>query len=132
MYLSKSLYEKTPFLYVALAAYVFYTQNSFIAIFASSILYLAAAVIWIKRSDHRRKNRILQTLNHFKIPQLIYEFYPFLFLAIFAAIIKYSQQAWVLAVGLLLALIAIKNLIMRHQARINPVKLGKNFTHKSD
>lgn len=131
MKLSKPLYEKLPLIYFVTALAVFFNYDTLITNISAGLIFWVSALLWVKRSDHRRQTRINKTVNHFRIPQIIYEFYPFAFLATTFTLIKYYPQPLGLAIALILALIAIKNLFVRHQSRMNPLKFGGNHIHKS-
>lgn len=122
MHLPQIIYERIPFVYSAFAAYLFFTEDFWPILVCAGILYCASAMIWVRRSDFRRQTRIKKTLNRFRLPQIVYEYYPFAFIALACLIGKYNSQSWTLGIGLVFLLIAGKNLILRRQSRFNPVK----------
>ncbi|TRX56432.1 hypothetical protein [Thalassomonas sp. M1454] len=131
MKLSKPLYEKLPLIYFVSSLAVFFNYNSLITNISAAVIFFVSALVWVKRSDYRRQTRINQTVNHFRLPQVVYEYYPFVFLAIAFSLVKYYPQPLGLAIALILTLIAVKNLFVRHQSRMNPLKFGGNHIHKS-
>ena len=127
MRFSKPLYEKLPFIYFFTAVFVFFKFDVLASVISAALLFIVSAVIWVKRSDYRRQTRVSKTVDGIRLPQFIYEYYPFAFIAAALIILKYFPQPVFLALGLLLALVAIKNLIVRRQSRqVNPLKFGKN------
>ncbi|KGJ95793.1 hypothetical protein [Thalassotalea sp. ND16A] len=125
MRLSKPLYEKLPHLYFFVGVYLFYSYDEIGAIIAAVIFYFVGSVVYVKRSGYRRKNRISQTVNHMRIPDVIYEYFPFVFLAASLIFFKYLHQPLFLGAALLLGLVAIKSLILRQQSRkANPLSAG--------
>ncbi|WNC67283.1 hypothetical protein RI845_12215 [Thalassotalea nanhaiensis] len=125
MRLSKPLYEKLPFIYFIAALYLFFTYDMTATIVSAALLYVVSALVWVKRSDYRRQTRISKTVNGIRLPQVVYEYYPFVFLAISLIILKYFPQPIALAAALLMSLVALKNIILRRQSRrANPLKFG--------
>ncbi len=130
MYLSKPIYEKLPFVYLIIGLYLFFKFDLVASNISAFVLYWAAALVWIKRSDSRRLTRIKQTVQSVRMPQMFYEFLPFFFIAISLIIVKYVTHPLILGIALLLALIALKNLYLRHQSRLHPLRFGKNQIDK--
>ncbi|OUS23261.1 hypothetical protein A9Q98_15775 [Thalassotalea sp. 42_200_T64] len=92
---------------------------------AAAMFYIVASIVWVKRSCFRRKSRISQTVAHIRIPEVIYEYYPFVFLAASFVFFKHLHQPLFLAAAILLSLVAIKSLILRQQSRkANPLSTG--------
>lgn len=130
MRLSKPIYEKLPHLYVIVGISLFFLYKNIAIELAGAALYYIAAIVWIKRSDYRRQTRIKTTVQYIRIPQPIYEFYPFMFIAIALFTVKYYPQPLPLAAALLLALVGLKTLVLRRQSRLNPLKFGGNHIQR--
>ncbi|WOH38814.1 hypothetical protein RI844_06235 [Thalassotalea fonticola] len=125
MKLSKPLYEKLPFIYFFSGLYLFFNYDMLATNISATLLYIVSAQVWVKRSDYRRQTRIRKTVNRIRLPQVVYEYYPFVFLAASIVILKYYPQPIALAAALLMSLIAFKNIILRRQSRrANPLKFG--------
>ncbi len=125
MRLSKPIYEKLPFIYFIAGLYLFFNFDMAATNMSAGLLYIVSALVWVKRSDYRRQTRISKTVSHIRLPQIVYEYYPFAFLAASLAILKYFPQPIALAAALLMCLVALKNIILRRQSRrANPLKFG--------
>ncbi|WNC73663.1 hypothetical protein RGQ13_06630 [Thalassotalea psychrophila] len=125
MRLSKPVYEKLPFIYFIVALYLFFNYDLTLTNVSAALLYVVSALVWVKRSDYRRQTRISKTVSGIRLPQIVYEYYPFVFLAASLAILKYFPQPIALAAALLMSLVALKNIIIRRQSRrANPLKFG--------
>lgn len=117
MELFKFLKEKAPFLMAVIAIAVFYIYDHYGVIILATLIYIQACRMWIVRSEHRRNNFIKKTLPRLRIPQPIYEWYPYVFLAGAMTLVKYIQHPGSIAFALLLTLVALKTLFVRHQMR---------------
>lgn len=122
MHLPATLYEKLPYVYSSVAAYLFFTEGFWLILICATIIYISAAMIWVRRSDYRRQTRIKKTLNRYRLPQIVYEYYPFVFIGVACVIGKFNPTSWMLGIALVLVLVAGKNLLLRRQSRLNPVK----------
>lgn len=85
----KLIYELQPYLYLGFgAASVISTDNAFAQV-AGGTLYCLGALVWIMRSNYRRKDqRRMPRDRVVLLPESLYEFVPFLYVA--AAILLLS------------------------------------------
>ncbi|RKF14465.1 hypothetical protein DBZ36_17590 [Alginatibacterium sediminis] len=98
MNLSKPFYELLPWIYFALGSLGICFGQSWLWAGFAGILYSLGALIWIMRSNYRRKDPILPR-SQFLIPEFIYEFIPFVwvFLSLCAAALSQQSIAYVFA-----------------------------------
>lgn len=119
MELFKFLNEKLPALMALIAIAIFFSYEHYGLILLATLVYVLACRIWIIRSEHRRNNFIKKTLPRFRIPQPLYEWYPYVFLSVAMALVKYLQHPGAIAFALLLSLVAFKTLYVRRQSRLH-------------
>lgn len=93
MWFPKPIYEGLPYLYFTaglLLLFLFRESLNAITLAIATMLYIAGSILWIKRSNARRRdrreNRRFQSQLHFRTdlsyyPQWLYEEQPFIYLA---------------------------------------------------
>ncbi len=85
MYIPKSLYEALPYFYIGCSIAIFILADSPVIYLSTALLYAAGSLIWVTRSAYRRNNSKHQIENRrgrFRFPELVYEYLPFIYLAI--------------------------------------------------
>lgn len=90
--LPKTIYESLPYMYIGGGASEVVYLDSFLANFSGVLLYLAGAMVWVLRSNHRRRDSE-ETRKKATLPETFYEFFPFI--SIGAGIALYSAtDSW--------------------------------------
>ena len=97
MYIHKSVYEILPYLYIAIGIAIYtgvtlFSEVTIFAFFDSSLIYLSTALlyaagslVWVARSAYRRKNSKNHIENRkglIRFPEPVYEYLPFVYLAL--------------------------------------------------
>ncbi len=85
MYISKSLYEVLPYFYIGSSVAIFLLTDSPVIYLSTALLYTAGALIWVTRSAYRRKNskhRVENRKDRYRFPEQVYEYLPFIYLAL--------------------------------------------------
>ncbi|QSX38061.1 hypothetical protein [Shewanella sedimentimangrovi] len=86
--MNRFLYELLPYLYMSLGAIVMLTFPALMAQLAAGLLFLAGALVYALRSDHRRTDPERRRKPGFW-PFWVYELLPFIWLA--AAILLFRD-----------------------------------------
>lgn len=92
----KSLYEALPYLYIAISIIIFMLLGGPLIYFSAAALYCAGALVWVTRSAYRRKNSrhcIENRKERLRFPERLYEFLPFIYLAI-GVVILVAIPGW--------------------------------------
>ncbi|QBY05561.1 hypothetical protein E2K93_14790 [Thalassotalea sp. HSM 43] len=125
MRLSKPIYEKLPLIYFGASVALFFRFDDIIAHISALLLYVASAMVSVMRSDYRRQTRISKTVPGLRLPQFVYEYYPWAFIAVSIVLVKYKADAIGIGIALPLALFALKIMYVRRQSRrINLMRYG--------
>ncbi|MFT6915292.1 MAG: hypothetical protein ACJAWL_001597 [Motiliproteus sp.] len=97
MYIHKFVYESLPYCYIAAGIVIYVIGAAFPSAFLmafikspliylpSALLYAAGAWVWVARSAYRRKSSKLRVENRkglFQFPEGLYEYLPFIYLAL--------------------------------------------------
>ena len=107
MYIPKSLYEALPYLYIAIGLLVYRLIDSPLVYLCAALLYTAGALIWITRSAFRRKNsrHLVENRKHrIRFPDRLYEFLPFIYIALGWLVITHIPTIYGLIPGAMLCL----------------------------
>jgi hypothetical protein len=117
MKLPTPLYESLPYFYIGVCAVLLSLfNNNNPALFSALALYIFGSIIWIKRSNYRRRDRREQRLLLARLsrgafnsytPQWLYEEQPFIYLAGGIACITLLDNPLALISGSLLLLASI-------------------------
>lgn len=117
MYLPKALYEPLPYFYFALSLFILFQESHWAFSLSALLFYFAGSVVLVKRSEHRRKDKQRITLDHYKLPETLYEFLPFIYIAMGVVLVISFPAPMPQLVSAILFIIAIRNLVCRHMNR---------------
>lgn len=90
------IYEALPTVYLSLGILLLSFAELPLLLFSASLFYFVGAAIWIMRSAYRRTDNITVPQKRWILPDLFYEFKPFLHILTGTVLIRYSS--WSLAV----------------------------------
>jgi hypothetical protein len=102
--LPKNIYENLPYAYLFASLGLFLTNQNWIVLGFSWLLYTAGAIIWVIRSDYRRANKKVNKHGEstFLLHDDFYESLPFGYIGVGAICFSFSE--WWLAEAASLAL----------------------------
>ncbi|MDN3652921.1 hypothetical protein QWY77_09135 [Thalassotalea ponticola] len=125
MKISTPIYEKLPLIYFTLAGALFFRFDAIGYLLPAVALFAYGAHISVLRSNYRRQNRVKQTVPGFRLPQVVYEYYPWGFVAFSMLLIKFKTDALGVFIALPFLLFALKVIYVRRQSRrVNLLSFG--------
>ncbi|MCS6205506.1 hypothetical protein ACRN97_07600 [Shewanella baltica] len=122
--LTKPLYEILPFGYMALGSSSFIALDINYALVAATVVFVLGARIYVMRSQNRRTDSARRRKSGY-LPEMIYNFLPFIYLIAALAIFKFFPKDLypILAICLLsygLYILVRRSLYRRHKLPITP------------
>ncbi|WP_286269069.1 hypothetical protein [Thalassotalea hakodatensis] len=118
MQLPKSIYENLPYLYFLISgALLTLGETSHVFIFSAFIFYMAACIVLVKRSAFRRLDKQYRKQNKRWLPELIYEYLPFVYLAIGVFLLMIGTSDLLQFSAFALIVWAVRNLVCRRHNR---------------
>ncbi|MCI2962003.1 MULTISPECIES: hypothetical protein [Shewanella] len=122
--LTKPLYEILPFGYMALGSSSFIALDIDYALVAATVVFVLGARIYVMRSQNRRTDSVRRRKSGY-LPEMIYNFLPFIYLIAALAIFKFLPKDLypILAICLLsygLYILVRRSLYRRHKLPITP------------
>ena len=110
------IYEALPTVYLSLGILLLSFAELPLLLFSASVFYFVGAAIWIMRSVYRRTDKFSLPQKRWILPDLFYEFKPFLHILTGTVLIRYSSGSITVA-GFCLVLLAVKHLYQRQANR---------------
>ncbi|AEG12297.1 hypothetical protein Sbal183_1241 [Shewanella baltica OS183] len=122
--LTKPLYEILPFGYMALGSSSFIALDINYALVAATVVFVLGARIYVMRSQNRRTDSVRRRKSGY-LPEMIYNFLPFIYLIAALAIFKFLPKDLypIVAICLLsygLYILVRRSLYRRHKLPITP------------
>ncbi|VEF25147.1 Uncharacterised protein [Shewanella baltica] len=122
--LTKPLYEILPFGYMALGSSSFIALDIDYALVAATVVFVLGARIYVMRSQNRRTDSARRRKSGY-LPEMIYNFLPFIYLIAALAIFKFLPKDLypIVAICLLsygLYILVRRSLYRRHKLPITP------------
>ena len=118
MFYPKSIYENAPYLCFLISAYLLAFYNTSMVFISAGIFYLVGCIMVVQRSNYRRVDRFKDAPNSQQtLPVLIYEYLPYLYVAIAIILLLKTEQAMLQFLALCLMITALRNLIFRRNNR---------------
>lgn len=110
------IYEALPAVYLTIGVLLISFSELPLLLFSASVFYFVGAAIWIMRSAYRRTDKFSVPQKRWILPDLFYEFKPFLHILTGTVLIRYSSGSITVA-GFCLVLLAVKHLSQRQANR---------------
>ena len=117
------IYESLPAAYISVGIALISQSTNNMFLFSGTVFYICGAVIWIMRSNFRRKDRFIAPKKNILLPEMIYEILPFVyillsisFVNIYLNLISHSS---ILIFSLLLFLNGYRRILQRKKNRIS-------------
>ncbi len=122
--LTKPIYEALPLTYLVTGAGSFLTLEQGYGVLAGLLLYSMGSLLWVMRSNFRRKDKNRSPGNKRLItPEWLYEFVPFIYLAMAGFVLSLNAHILLTVLVSLLSFHSMHILYMRHKHRV-PVLPG--------
>ncbi len=115
--ISKSIYEILPSAYLMLGSGSVIWHHNSLGLFGGALLFILGAVIWVMRSNYRRTDEDRLPNKSFTLPETLYEFIPFLFIAIALSLLSQFSQLPVYIVATVCLCRGTQLLYLRHRHR---------------
>ena len=117
------IYESLPVAYISVGIALLSQSTNSIFLFSGAIFYMCGALIWIMRSNFRRKDRFIVPKKSILLPEFIYELLPFTFMFLGGAFINVYfntiNHTSILIVACLLFLNGYRRILQRKKNRIS-------------
>lgn len=118
MQLPQPIYENLPYVYFLLSGALLTLGNrSHVFIFSAFIFYMAACIVLVKRSAFRRLDKQYRKQNKRWLPELIYEYLPYVYIAIGVFLLMVATTDIVQFSAFALIVWAVRNLLCRRHNR---------------
>ena len=111
MFFPKSIYETIPYLYLFTGAYLLAFYDAWEVYIPAGLFYLIGSIMLVKRSDYRRIDRLKSLKQTLPLP--VYEYLPYLYLAISMTVLVKSHVPWLQFLAFCLMMIALRNMLFR-------------------
>lgn len=116
--LNKLTYEVLPSTYLLTGVGSISLLEPHYGIIAGFILYFLGALIWVMRSNYRRKDEHRKPSRKFLVwPEWFYEFTPFVLIGGAATMVQFSHQIGTSIAATVISLFALHKLYLRYQHR---------------
>ena len=121
MFLPKVVYENLPYVYFIFSGFLLTFEMTWPILFSASLFYSAGCITLVSRSANRRcdKHNKLGIKN--KVPEMLYEYLPYIYSAIGIFTIMITKNALFQFCAFTLLVLAVRNLLCRHQNRTSSV-----------
>lgn len=110
------IYENLPYIYFCISGFLLVNNTSEIIFISATIFYCAGCITLVTRSAHRRIDKQKKLEN--KMPELIYEYLPYIYIASAIFMLMVTTNAIVQFFSFILIVVALRNLLCRRANRI--------------
>jgi hypothetical protein len=111
--LPSRLYESLPYLYMLLGVVVLWCLDNLLAAFSALLLITAGALVWILRSDHRRKDLTEGIHRHGRWPFWYYELQPFIYASAGLLLWRFGNNLYFYPSAMILLVVGLQIWLMR-------------------
>lgn len=115
--LSKPIYEFVPYACLSVGGVSVIFIEGTLGVFAGASLYTLGALVWMMRFHFRHPAKRNFSRRDSLLPDEVYEFKPFLFLASSLFVFSFYTGAWAIGIGLVIATYSLYILFKRYQNR---------------
>jgi len=115
--LPKVIYENLPYVYFILSGYLLNIGDIWPILFSAALFYGAASITFVVRSANRRLDNHQTKLANQYLPEVIYEYLPYVFVAVAVFIFSNTTKATFQFIAFTLVTVALRNLLCRHNNR---------------
>jgi hypothetical protein len=122
LFLPKVVYENLPYVYFIFSGFLLTFEMTWPILFSANLFYSAGCITLVSRSANRRLDRQKNLGIKHKIPELLYEYLPYIYSAIGIFTIMITKNALFQFCAFTLLVLAVRNLLCRHKNRTSAVK----------
>jgi len=115
--LSKPIYEFVPYACLSVGGVSVIFIEGALGILAGASLYMLGALVWMMRFHFRHPAKPNFSRRGSALPEGIYEFKPFLFLASSLFLFSFYSSAWAIGIGLAIVVHSFYILLKRYHNR---------------
>ncbi len=115
--LIKPIYELLPSAYLALGSGSVVWSDSGLGLFGGVLLFILGALVWVMRSNYRRQDEAIVPTKPITIPESIYEFMPFVLLAMAVGLVANIPHPLAYLVAIICSYRGLQLLYLRHRYR---------------
>jgi hypothetical protein len=119
LFVPKFIYENLPFAYFIVSGYLLTFDMTWPMLTSAGLFYSAGCIMLVKRSASRRLDKQKQLGIKNKLPELLYEYLPYIYSAVGVFTIMVTKNALFQFCAFTLIVLAIRNLLCRHSNRIS-------------
>jgi hypothetical protein len=119
--LPNRVYEVLPYSYICLGTLSMSLLDNYVAVMSGVILIVAGALVWILRSDHRRRDLNNQSSRHGFLPFWLYELQPFMYVTGGLLLWQTSNNQYFYPSALVLIVVGLQIWLMRNSQRQHQV-----------
>ena len=113
--LSKPIYELVPYACLIVGGVCVVSVESPLGIFSGVVLYALGALVWMMRFHSRHPIKQNFSRRGIVLPEKIYEFKPFLFVACSLLLLSFYSSDWAIGIGLAIVANSFYILFKRYQ-----------------
>lgn len=124
--LPNRLYEVLPYSYICLGSLSMLLLDNYVAVISGVILIVAGALVWILRSDHRRRDCNNHSSRHGSLPFWLYELQPFIYATGGLLLWQTSNNQYFYPSALVLIVVGLQIWLMRNSQRRHQVPQQHN------
>ena len=121
MFLPKAVYENLPYVYFIFSGFLLTFEMTWPILFSASLFYSAGCITLVSRSANRRRDKQKKLGIKNKIPEMLYEYLPYIYSAIGIFTIMITKNALFQFCAFTLLVLAVRNLLCRHKNRTSAV-----------
>lgn len=110
------IYEALPAVYTLFGLSLLISSDLPLVLFSANIFYFVGSTIWIMRSAHRRTDNVKALSKRWLLPDLVYEFKPFLQILMGGLMLRLPFGGATAAAAIVI-LIAARHLLKRQANR---------------
>ncbi len=115
--LPNRVYEVLPYSYICLGTLSMLLLDHYVAVMSGVVLIVAGALVWILRSDHRRRDINNQSSRHGTLPFWLYELQPFIYATVGLLLWQTSNNQYFYPSALVLIVVGLQIWLMRNSQR---------------
>jgi hypothetical protein len=119
LFVPKFIYENLPFAYFIVSGYLLTFDMTWPMLTSAGLFYSAGCIMLVKRSASRRLDKQKQLGIKNKLPELLYEYLPYIYGAVGVFTIMVTKNALFQFCAFTLIVLAIRNLLCRRSNRIS-------------
>ncbi|MFT6900294.1 MAG: hypothetical protein ACJAXS_000456 [Colwellia sp.] len=119
VFVPKFIYENLPFAYFIVSGYLLTFDMTWPMLTSAGLFYSAGCITLVTRSAYRRLDKQKQLSIKNKLPELLYEYLPYIYSAVGVFTIMITRNPLFQFCAFTLIVLAIRNLLCRRSNRIS-------------